>query len=547
MIDNIKLFKKYEKQVLDINTSCWISASAGGGKTTLIVKRILKILIFSSIKMFHVEHFKVFAITYTNEAVNEIRKRIKNRLHEWKKNDEILNLDLDFFEIKNNFNNFEINQIKNYCKNFFDRKVFNMVNISTFHSFCFDILKQFSHETNSNINLTTILDEDSINIFLSNEIRNLLLKENITNLSPDYILDIALSLKQYQREINYSTWNDLNLNLKKISAEIAPRGTYSSKRNDNKILFYKKYLHRKFNLKYSSTTLEKEKNVPHGTFSYPFNKKTECSTWNNLNIGEIEKIDNKIATQLKKIHHDLINNTNIELIFHDYLEIFFTKNIEPRINLSKKEIFNIEQTELMFHVEQFSMLENIENSKKVFNIIKNIFKNFTKYKKKNHLLDFDDIINHTYLALSSNKNKNYILYILSKKIHHFIVDESQDNSKKQWDIIKILLENLLYEKNKNFFIVGDLKQSIYRFQGAEPKYFHLMKEFLKIKSQELQKKIHFIDWDCSFRMSKNISNYVDTFFNSSDLSDHLSLEKDFILKHIYFKHSNLENVSLGTF
>ena len=63
MIGDFELFDKYEKQALDISSSAWISASAGGGKTTLIIKRILKILIFSSAKMFHVEHFQIFAIT----------------------------------------------------------------------------------------------------------------------------------------------------------------------------------------------------------------------------------------------------------------------------------------------------------------------------------------------------------------------------------------------------------------------------------------------------------------------------------------------------
>ena len=112
MINNIELFEQYQKQALDLEASIWISASAGGGKTTLIIKRILKILIFSSIKMFHVEHSQIFAITYTNEAANEIKQRIKNKLLQWKESDGILNQDLDFFEIKNHFNDHEIKQIK---------------------------------------------------------------------------------------------------------------------------------------------------------------------------------------------------------------------------------------------------------------------------------------------------------------------------------------------------------------------------------------------------------------------------------------------------
>ena len=196
----------------------------------------------------------------------------------------------------------------------------------------------------------------------------------------------------------------------------------------------------------------------------------------------------------------------------------------------------------MFHVEQLSIADNMYNSKLIFNIVKNSFQNIEKYKEQNNFLSFADIINDTLLLLESDKNKDSILYTLNKKIHHLIIDESQDNSQKQWNIVKILFENLFIERHKSIFIVGDVKQSIYKFQGAQPEYFNLMKIFFQNKAQEWQKRFYFIEWNFSFRMPQTISTYVDNFFNSNGFSKYLTSQKNFMLEHI----SLSSNVPRGT-
>ncbi len=557
MISDFELFDKYEKQALDISSSAWISASAGGGKTTLIIKRILKILIFSSAKMFHVEHFQIFAITYTNEAASEIKKRIKKKLFDWKENEEILNEDLAFFEINNHFNDDAILTIKKNCRSFFDMRVFDLLKISTFHSFCFDIIRQFPNELNMDIEKFHLMNDESISEFLENILKIIFFKQNISNHSYESILEIMQSLIKHQDAINCSTWNNLNSNLKDMVQKNVPRGTFSYRVNKkikstrlcstwNNLKKRFKHLKKKklFHVEQFKKNNNKDanlENIPCGTFSCEINHSNQYSTWNNFIIGEIKKNDTKIGEQLDIIYKKLTENQNIKKIFNEYLEIFLTKNLTPRINLSKKNIYKNEQHELMFHVEHFSIKKNLNDSKMIFYIIRSVFKNFLEHKKQNNLMDFDDLINQTLLLLQND----YVLYILSKKIHYLIIDESQDNSKKQWGVIAILFENLFLESSKNIFIVGDIKQSIYQFQGAEPKYFNLMKEFFQKKSSEYGKKFYFIEWNFSFRMNEDISNYIDNFFNMKDFSKHLTSQENFILQHIPF--TKKENVPRGTF
>lgn len=89
-----------------------------------------------------------------------------------------------------------------------------------------------------------------------------------------------------------------------------------------------------------------------------------------------------------------------------------------------------------------------------------IYKNYTDYKKANHLMDFDDMLQYAYTAL---KKYPSLLKKYTDQYRYINVDEAQDTSKIQHEIIKLL------KANKNYiFMVGDEDQSIYGFRGAFP-------------------------------------------------------------------------------
>jgi ATP-dependent helicase/nuclease subunit A len=89
-------------------------------------------------------------------------------------------------------------------------------------------------------------------------------------------------------------------------------------------------------------------------------------------------------------------------------------------------------------------------------------------------LDFDRLIIKTRDLLQRSENAAWVLYRLDADIAHLLVDEAQDTSPIQWELVKALTAEFFSgeaEKARTLFAVGDEKQSIYGFQGAEPKAF----------------------------------------------------------------------------
>jgi ATP-dependent helicase/nuclease subunit A len=96
-------------------------------------------------------------------------------------------------------------------------------------------------------------------------------------------------------------------------------------------------------------------------------------------------------------------------------------------------------------------------------------------------LDFDDLIARTKQLLTSPDIAQWVLFRLDGGIDHILVDEAQDTSPAQWDIVKRLAEDFAAgqgaraEVQRTIFVVGDKKQSIYSFQGADPEGFDRMR------------------------------------------------------------------------
>lgn len=138
-------------------------------------------------------------------------------------------------------------------------------------------------------------------------------------------------------------------------------------------------------------------------------------------------------------------------------------------------------------------------------------------KSKLGYLDFDDLIQKAKSLLTS-RSLSWVLYRLDSRIDHILVDEAQDNSPDQWDIIGALTDELASgetEKRRTLFVVGDKKQSIYSFQGADAAGFDAREHGFRTRLQSgpgLAKG----DLLYSFRSSPAILSLVDAVFGHSN-------------------------------
>lgn len=202
---------------------------------------------------------------------------------------------------------------------------------------------------------------------------------------------------------------------------------------------------------------------------------------------------------LNKIKYRLIEDENDELNKYNLLKKIYSdingKYIsEEKLEALLNSIGYIKN--LMLTIEEYlnSYKPDIEN-------FEHIFYTYEKYKKENNLIDFDDMLTLSYQILKNNKE---ILKKYRNKYEFIQLDEGQDTSKVQMEIIK-----LLAKPKNNLFIVADDDQSIYSFRGAYPA------GLLNFRKTYPDGKIFFMEKN--YRSSKNIVSVCNKFIKRNTL------------------------------
>ncbi len=153
-----------------------------------------------------------------------------------------------------------------------------------------------------------------------------------------------------------------------------------------------------------------------------------------------------------------------------------------------------------------------------------------EYERRKQLrgwLDFDDLILRARQVLNDPAVAEWVLYRLDGGIDHILVDEAQDTSPDQWDVVEKLAQEFTSGEGarsgveRTIFVVGDKKQSIYSFQGADPQAFDRMQAEFGRKLQESGSKLWDSTLEFSFRSSSAILTLVDILFkNKTDAGFH---------------------------
>ncbi|MFO7602930.1 MAG: UvrD-helicase domain-containing protein [Gammaproteobacteria bacterium] len=140
---------------------------------------------------------------------------------------------------------------------------------------------------------------------------------------------------------------------------------------------------------------------------------------------------------------------------------------------------------------------------------------YQRIKQEQRLLDFSDLEWKAYQLLNESEHALWVQYKLDTRLDHILIDEFQDTNPTQWRLLLPLLEELASqtsERQRSVLFVGDAKQSIYRFRRAEPRLFdsaeHWLREHLQARTLPLSS---------SWRSSPAIIDFVNTLFGSGAL------------------------------
>ena len=139
---------------------------------------------------------------------------------------------------------------------------------------------------------------------------------------------------------------------------------------------------------------------------------------------------------------------------------------------------------------------------------------FERLKQAQGWLDFDDLIMKARDLLSTSSMAQWVLFRLDGGIDHILVDEAQDTSPLQWEVIALLEQEFTAGRSardveRTIFVVGDEKQSIYSFQGADPAAFDRFREMFQKRLSAIGKALMRQNLLYSFRSSSAILRVVD--------------------------------------
>ncbi|HEY8261926.1 MAG TPA: double-strand break repair helicase AddA [Methylosinus sp.] len=214
----------------------------------------------------------------------------------------------------------------------------------------------------------------------------------------------------------------------------------------------------------------------------------------------------------------------------DYLEVFFTAKGEPRgagdrkiisAALQKQEPALLarledERDRLLALREKRKSAQAFDRSLALAAVGDAILSDYERMKSNRGLFDFDDLIERT-RRLLRRSSASWVLYKLDSQIDHILVDEAQDTSAAQWDILAALAEEFCAGEGarrlrRSFFAVGDEKQSIFSFQGAAPEKFDEMRRAFDRRFRDARMSFATVRLTRSFRSSPDVLAAVDDVF-----------------------------------
>ncbi len=211
-------------------------------------------------------------------------------------------------------------------------------------------------------------------------------------------------------------------------------------------------------------------------------------------------------------------------LIEDYFLVYFTTEGAVRKKLANKEaegllpgikeILGKEAEALQRLSDNMRSLENIVATRALLTLGMEMVDRYQILKTKRALVDYDDLIRIACDLLNRPGLAPWVLYKLDDGIDHVLIDEAQDTSKDQWQLIADLTAEFFSgkgasDRHRTLFAVGDRKQSIYSFQGAEPEMFAQYREYFQRRAPRYFDSVAL---EVSFRSSAAILAMVDQVF-----------------------------------
>ena len=490
-----------QRAVSNPAVSAWVAANAGSGKTHVLVQRVINLLLDG------VEPEKILCITFTKAAAANMAKRVFDTLAEWTTLDDT-GLDKAIRE--------RSSLMPDAARRALARRLFARaldtpggLKVHTIHAFCTQLLHQFPFEANVAARFNVL--DDAEHTQLLEQLTLSVMLEGAD--APDGKLGRALAAAMVAAADQ--TFRDV------VREAIGKRGTIMTAGDRDTALA---------NLS-KSLGVDPSDDVAKIEAEYFTRSLIAPSEWPALAKTLAE--GNKTDIEQGRRFTGLAALPDAERVA-SYLQIFCTGEGAPRKFIVTKAIKDTalverlcrEQERICALLERRRAVACRDRSAALLTIAYEVLGRYLKEKERRGLLDYDDLIDKA-LALLGNVDAAWVHYKLDLGIDHVLIDEAQDTSKKQWQIVRHLTDEFTTGAGarqvlRTIFPVGDEKQSIYSFQNAAPKEFAEMRRYFERRHASVGLDFVFKELKHSFRSGESILAAVDLVFKSAEMAASVS-------------------------
>ena len=481
----------------DPKVSAWVNANAGSGKTHVLVDRVVRLLLAGT------EPSRIMCLTFTKAAAAEMSNRLFERLSAW--------VPLDDASLRQSLENLGTRDIDadllRRARQLFTRALETPggLKIQTIHAFCERVLQLFPVEAGI-VPRFTVMD-DRLAADLMRQARDQTLAAALQ--APDSALGLAVT--DVAGRVQADGFEALMSGLLRQRANI--RAVLDG---DDGIIAALGHLRGVLGIgpDESNETLERELTID----------RTRLARF-------AAALDGGSKTDVERAVYLRIVLGNAQSTLFDLQHIFLTLKDEPRKSLATKPVLTAhpwisdfvagEQARLQSALGKRADLERIAATGSLLVVGAAILSAYETAKRRHGAYDFEDLIIRTGELLAERPDAAWVLYKLDGGIEHLLIDEAQDTSPAQWRIIKVLTEEFFSGagshggKRRTIFAVGDRKQSIYSFQGADPDIFEQVHDEFADHAGAAQQPFSDVDLTVSFRSTREVLHAVDTVFGKN--------------------------------
>ena len=487
-----------QKLASDPTSSVFVSANAGSGKTYVLVNRVIRLLLDG------VSPEKILCVTFTKAAAANMAERVFSRLGHWVTLDDAA---LDT-EIRNAGVATPNARLRARARELFASALETPggLKVQTIHALCTRLLQQFPFEANVPARFSVLDDRDQNEMMERASLAVLLQAAAAPGSAEGRALTIAMTSAA---DVTFrDVVREASLSRDKFLAWIGHAGS-------TEIAIAQ--LCATLGVSATDTREAIELDIVDGPH---LPRRDWISTAEIFATGS--KTDGDQATRLR----DALVLSGTEQV-EKYLELFLTKEQSLRKSLATKKISDSrpdiiatlqrEGDRIIPLLDRRRGVAMRERTEALLAIASQVAENYRREKIERGLLDYDDLIDQT-LALLESGAASWVHYKLDRGVDHVLIDEAQDTSPRQWDILTHLIAEFTSGEGardgvkRTIFAVGDEKQSIFSFQGAAPREFDERRRALQTRFTKAGLQFDPVAFTYSFRTGAAILQSVDHVF-----------------------------------